>query len=184
VADIQSPPAGDGVDSVGVDTLLPDFETPTGDDAEATPLEPMSLAAPFEALRDRAETRLQQTGTRPSIFLATLGPLAEHTARVDFARNLFAAGGIEAKLPPAPPESPAELAAAFRASGCQIAVLCGSDKRYVDEAAGAATALKQAGAVSLWLAGKHKAETIDRQIFMGCDVVHELTLALAELGVS
>ena len=39
--------------------------------------------------------------SRPSIFLATLGPLAEHTARVDFARNLFAAGGIEAKTAPA-----------------------------------------------------------------------------------
>lgn len=182
VADVQSPPAGDGVDSVGIDTLLPDFEGLSGDNTEATPLEPISLAAPFEALRDRAETRFQQTGARPSIFLATLGPLAEHTARVDFARNLFAAGGIASKLPPVPPQSPSELAAAFRASGCQIAVLCGSDKRYVDEAAGAATALKQAGVVSLWLAGKHEAENVDRQIFMGCDVVHELTLALAELG--
>ena len=46
-----------------------------------------------------------------------------------------------------------------------------------------AKALKDAGVVALWLAGKHEADGVDRHIFMGCDVVHELTLALAELGV-
>ena len=69
------------------------------------------------------------------------------------------------------------------ASGCKIAVLCGSDKRYADEAADAAAALKSAGVIALWLAGKHEADGVDRHIFMGADVVHELTVALAELGV-
>ena len=35
------------------------------------------------------------TGRRPRVFLVTLGPLAEHTARVTFARNLFAVAGID-----------------------------------------------------------------------------------------
>lgn len=183
VADVVSPPPGDGVDPVGINTLLPHFKAETGDDTVAEPLDMISIAAPFETLRDRAEDHLEATGNRPSVFLATVGPLAEHTARADFARNLFAAGGIEAKAAPVPPESAAELAAAFQASGCRIAVLCGSDKRYAEEAGAAAKALKDAGVVALWLAGRHEADGVDRHIFMGCDVVHELTLALAELGV-
>ncbi|MEL6862212.1 MAG: methylmalonyl-CoA mutase family protein [Pseudomonadota bacterium] len=184
VADIQSPPRGDGVDPIGLQALLPDYDEKPGDDTVAKPLTWITLAEPFEALRDRSEAHNAKTGSRPSIFLATLGPLAEHTARADFARNLFAAGGIDAKAAPIPPESASELATAFKASGCKIAVLCGADKRYADEAAAAASALKEAGAVALWLAGKHEADGIDRHIFVGCDVVHELTLALAELGVN
>lgn len=184
VADVQSPPPGDGVDPIGLTTLLPDFASAPGKDTVAEPLEWISIAAPFEALRDRAEDHLARTGARPSIFLATLGPVAEHTGRADFARNFFAAGGLEAKDPPVPPKSSAELAAAFKASGSTIAVLCGSDKRYPNDAEAAAKALKEAGAVALWLAGKHEADGIDRHIVMGCDVVHELTVALAELGVN
>ena len=183
VAVVQSPPAGDGVDPAGLEALLPDFRADAGADTKAEPLDWISIAAPFEDLRDRAETHLETTGKRPSVFLATLGPLAEHTARADFARNFFAAGGIEAKAAPAPPESHAELTAAFQASGCKIAVLCGSDKRYAEEAAEAANALKDAGVAALWLASKHEAEGVDRHVFMGADVVHELTVALAELGV-
>jgi methylmalonyl-CoA mutase len=184
VAEVTSPPPGDGVDPIGLKTLLPDFTPAPGEDTVAEPMTWMTLAEPFEALRDRSEDYLAKIGARPSIFLATLGPLAEHTARADFARNFFATGGIEAKSAPVPPKSAAELAAAFRASGCKIAVLCGSDKRYAEDAEAAAKALKEAGVVALWLAGKHEADGVDRHIAMGSDVVHELTVALAELGVS
>lgn len=182
-AQVVSPAPGDGVDPIGLNALLPDFAAEAGADTVADALNWISLAEPFEALRDRSEDHLEANGTRPSIFLATLGPLAEHTARVDFARNFFAAGGIEAMAPPVPPKSTSELAASFAASNCQIAVLCGSDKRYEVEAAEAAGALKEAGVVALWLAGKFETDGVDRHIFMGCDVVHELSLALAELGV-
>nr|WP_070958799.1 methylmalonyl-CoA mutase family protein [Hyphomonas sp. Mor2] len=183
VAEVTSPPPGDGVDPAGLTALLPNFEASMGEDTTADPLTWISIASPFEDLRDRAEAHLEATGKRPSVFLATVGPLAEHTARADFARNVFAAGGIEAKAAPVPPESTSELAAAFTASGCKIAVLCGSDKRYAEIAEDAAKALKDAGVAALWLAGKLEAEAVDRQIFMGADVVHELSVALAELGV-
>ena len=183
VAEVVTPPPGDGVDPVGVTTLLPEYNIEPDADTVAAPLDWIFIAEPFEALRDRSEAHLEKTGVRPAIFLATLGPLAEHTARVDFARNLFAAGGIDAKAAPVPPKSVSELAAAFAASGCKIVVLCGADKRYTDEAESAAKAMKDKGAVALWLAGKHEAESVDRHIFMGCDVVHELTVALAEMGV-
>ena len=145
-----------------------------------TPLLPIHLAAPFEALRDTAAAAKKE----PAIFLATLGPVAEHSGRADFARNLFAAGGLAAKEPPVVPKSAAELAVAYKASGCHIAVICGSDTRYPDEAEAAAAALKGAGARHVWLAGKFEAPGIDSNIFMGCDVLHTLTLAQAELGLS
>ena len=160
-------------------------------EAFASPLLPIRLAAPFEHLRDHAEARAASTGKAPSIFLATLGPLAEHNARADFAANLFAAGGIEAKRVPVPPETMSELAAAFKASGCALAVLCGSDARYADEAAQAAAALSEAGAQRLYLAGKpgeHEATWreagIDSYVHIGVDVIATLELAHAELGIS
>jgi methylmalonyl-CoA mutase len=151
-----------------------------GADALAAALEPIRLAAPFEALRDAAA----KADRPPAVFLATLGSLAEFTARADFARNFFAAGGIASKEPPVPPKTVAELAAAFKASGCRIAVLCSTDKIYEAEAAGAAEALKKAGAQRIWLAGKHEGAGIDANIFAGADVVHLLKLAQAELGVA
>ncbi|MBA3068144.1 MAG: methylmalonyl-CoA mutase [Hyphomonas sp.] len=151
-----------------------------GADVVAAALEPVRLAAPFEALRDAAARATRP----PAVFLATLGSLAEFTARADFARNFFAAGGIVSKEPPVPPKTAGELAAAFKASGCRIAVLCSTDKMYETEAAGAAEALKKAGAQRVWLAGKHEGAGIDANIFAGADVVHLLKLAQAELGVA
>jgi methylmalonyl-CoA mutase len=148
-------------------------------DATAEPLEPIHLGADFEALRDKAAAAAKQ----PAIFLATLGPLAEYTARADFARNLFAAGGLAAKEAPVPPKDAAEIAAAFKASGLHIACICGADARYADEADAAAKALKDAGAQHVWIAGKHEGDGIDSNIFMGCDVLHTLKLAHAELGL-
>ena len=163
--------------------LLDEVEPPIADVAPAPAryhdgaLNPVRLAHPFEELRDAA------SGKGLSIFLATLGPIAEHTARADFARNLFAAGGIAAKEAPVPPQSPAECAAAFKASGCKIAVICGADPRYADEAEDTAKALKDADAQYVWLAGKGEFAGIDSNIFMGVDVVHQLKLAHEELGV-
>lgn len=174
-----------------IDVSLPNTIPAPDGESFASPLWPVRLSESFEALRDHADARAEATGAHPAIFLATLGPLAEHTARADFARNLFAAGGIEARTAPVPPETPAELAAAFRASGAALAVLCGSDKRYTDEAEAAAKALKDAGAQRLYLAGKPgdhedtwRRAGIDSFIHIGIDVIAALELAHAELGIS
>ena len=56
--------------------------------------------------------------------------------------------------------------------------------RYQTELASNVAALKAAGARHVWLAGKFEAPGIDSKIFMGCDVLHTLKLAHAELGLS
>ncbi len=161
----------------------------TADDAgaEAEPFWPIRLAEPFERLRDLADQRTM-AGRAPRILLAALGPLAEHSARVQFAQNFFAAGGIEAV--PATGDL-AALSKAAADAGCEIACLCGADKRYATDAVGAAQALKSAGLGRLYLAGKPgeneaawREAGVDEFIHLGVDVLASLELAHAELGLN
>ena len=179
VADVDIPRPRDGVSDAGLKAYV---KTPlaNGADATAEALTPTRLAAPFEALRDAAA----RASKSPAAFIATIGALADFTPRADFARNLLAAGGITPKEAVVPPKDAAELAAAFKASGCRLAVLCGTDKGYEAGASQAAEALRKAGAQAVWLAGRAEASGIDLNIFAGCDVLHALELAHAELGVS
>ncbi|MGW1130749.1 methylmalonyl-CoA mutase family protein [Streptomyces griseoluteus] len=128
----------------------------------------------YEALRARSDAHLAATGARPRIFLATLGPAAEHTARASFAANLFQAGGIEPVT-----------GGNFEESGATEAVLCSSDARYAEEAEQAAEALRAAGARQVHLAGRPAEYAgVDHYVFAGCDAVAVLTATLDRIGVS
>ncbi|MFV2174512.1 methylmalonyl-CoA mutase family protein [Actinomadura sp. LOL_016] len=135
----------------------------------------VTYAQDFEALRDRSDAHADATGARPKVFLATLGPIAVHTARASFAANLFQAGGVET-VTGAPKE--------FAASGSSVACVCSSDKLYAEQAADAARALKDAGARRVWLAGKGTYEGVDANVFAGCDAVEVLETTLHDLGVN
>ncbi|MDN3719776.1 hypothetical protein QW131_12860 [Roseibium salinum] len=81
-----------------------------------------------------------------------------------------------------------ELVAAFKESGASLACLVSSDEVYEREAEAAARALKQAGAVSLYLAGKpgaretsYTAAGIDTFLYAGCDLLALLREAHALL---
>jgi methylmalonyl-CoA mutase len=102
----------------------------------------------FEDLRDRADAREQ----RPVAFLATLGALAQYTARTSFATNLLHAGGIDVVEGPGGTDLD-EIVAAFREAGTPIAVVASSDKVYAEHAADLARALADAGATRILLAG-------------------------------
>ncbi|MDV6303373.1 methylmalonyl-CoA mutase small subunit [Rhodococcus cerastii] len=111
-------------------------------------------ARAFEALRDRSDVHLAQHDSRPTVLLVPLGSVAEHNVRTTFASNLLASGGIEAVNPG--PLTVEAVAGAVEASGAHIAVVCGTDKRYVDEAATAVEALRAAGVTQVLLAGPEK----------------------------
>jgi methylmalonyl-CoA mutase len=120
-------------------------------------LPPMRLAAPFERLRDRSDEMLKDKGNRPKIFLASLGTPADFTARATFAKSFFESGGIEAVNEHEFTDTVA-LAAAFKASGADLACLCSSDKIYAEHAIPAAKALHAAGAKHIYLAGRPDAQ--------------------------
>ena len=178
VAGIDPPTPRSGVSDAGLKHFVK-AALPSGADAAAEPLIPIRLAAGFEALRDAAA----RAPKPPAAFIATLGALSEFTPRADFARNLLAAGGIAAKEAPVPPKDAAELSAAFRASGCRLAVICGTDAAYAAQAEEAAKALRTAGAETVWLAGKAETPGIDTTIFAGCDTLEALRKAHVALGV-
>lgn len=159
-------------------------EAPAG--ALKTPaLAPRRLSEPFERLRDESDAYAQKTGKRPRVFLANLGSVAAFTARANFAKNFFEAGGVEAVFGPET-ESTSEIVAAFRESGAKLACLCSSDRIYADAAAPAAIALKGAGA-RLYSAGRPgeleqalRGAGVSEFIFAGCDMFDVLQRALGE----
>jgi len=128
----------------------------------------------YEALRARSDAHLAATGTRPRVYLATIGPAAAHTARTTFAANLFQAGGIEPVTE-----------GAFEDSGATEVCLCSSDTLYEEQAASTARALRAAGARQVFLAGRPGQYTdVDAYVFAGCDAVAVLSATLDRMGVS
>jgi methylmalonyl-CoA mutase len=111
------------------------------------------LGEPFERLRDKSDALLTRTGARPRIFLAVLDDDADCKARANIARNFFELGGIEAIEGLPEMVTPETLVSPFKASGAQIACLCGDDFTVEKNAAKAAHALKAAGAKHIYLAG-------------------------------
>ncbi len=151
----------------------------------SAPLPPRRLAEPFERLRDEADAYAQETGARPRVFLANLGSVAAFTARANFAKNFFEAGGIEAVFGPQT-ESTLEIVAAFRDCGAKLACLCASDRTYADSAELVAIALKGAGA-TLYSAGRPgdleaalRGAGVSEFIYVGCDMHDLLRRALEE----
>jgi methylmalonyl-CoA mutase len=147
--------------------------------ATIEPLPSIRLAAPFEALRDRSDTVLAESGVRPKVFLANLGKPPAFTARATFARNFYEAGGIAAVTNDGF-KSIEEMVAAFKACGARLACLCSSDKVYATDAAKAAQALAAPGAI-VHLAGRPgeleaalTAAGVKSFIYMGCDVLATL----------
>jgi methylmalonyl-CoA mutase len=148
-------------------------------------------AAGFEALRDRSDAYLERTGSRPHVLLLPLGPLAEHNIRATFAANLLASGGIEA-IHPGPVDTDgvaAGVAQAVSAAGSPgVAVICGTDKRYHDEASGVVQAARSAGVSRVYLAGPQKAlggdaaHLPDEYLTAKIDAVEALSNLLTRLG--
>ncbi len=150
------------------------------------------LAAPFEELRDAADRHLAETGTRPTVHLATLGDLATHTARSTWVTNMLAVGGVVgAGADGDGALSPLEAEARFVEGGASVAVLCSSDAVYAERAASTVTALKEAGAALVAMAGEPgerraalEATGVDEFWHEGIDVLDVLDRLHATLGVS
>ncbi|MGH3558991.1 MAG: methylmalonyl-CoA mutase, partial [Mycobacterium sp.] len=129
---------------------------------------------------------LERTGSRPQALLLPLGPLDEHNIRATFAANLLASGGIEA-VNPGPVEA-AGVAHAVATAGADVAVICGTDKRYHDEAGGVVEAARRAGVSQIYLAGPQQAldepaeHRPDDYLTAKIDAVEALSNLLTRLG--
>jgi methylmalonyl-CoA mutase len=146
-------------------------------------------AAEFEALRDRSDAYLARAGSRPQALLLPLGPLAENNIRATFASNLLASGGIET-INPGTVDTAGVAAAVAENSAAgspSVVVICGTDKRYEDEASGIVQAARSAGVSVVYLAGPEKAlgdteHRPDEFLTAKINAVEALSNLLARLG--
>lgn len=135
--------------------------------------------AAFEAMRDEPATQ--------AVFLATLGPVAAHTARASFAANLLAAGGIPVMVAGATDGVESLLDAYDAQDKPPVVCLCGTDAAYLDWGAEAIAALRQDGATWVILAGKPGDRTVDPSLVddsaaMGLDALSFLNRTREKLA--
>lgn len=128
------------------------------------------LAEAYETYRDRSDAALAGTGARPTAFLATLGPLAQYTARASFARNLLAAGGVDA-VEAGPTDTAEDVLKAYLDHRSPVVVLCSTDALYGERAEATVAALREAGARQVLLAGAGEYPGLDGNIAVGCDAI-------------
>ncbi len=144
----------------------------TKDDSTISPIPQQRAAAPFERLRAVANA----AATRPRIFLANMGPLRQHKARADFARDFFTVGGFEVVYP-AGFEGVGTAVAAALADGAKAVVICSTDETYPDIVPPLVQQLKAARPdMVVILAGypkehvaSFKAAGVDEFIYLGAD---------------
>ena len=123
----------------------------------------------FETMRDEPVSE--------SVYLATMGTVAAHTARATFAGNLFAAGGIDVINEGAHDDADAVLA---HYRGEAVVCLAGSDPAYAEWGTELANRLREAGAQWVIVAGK-PLEGCDDNCAMGIDALDFLTRTRAKL---
>lgn len=147
----------------------------------SSPLAPHRLAEPFEELRDAADHFAARAGKPPQLFLASLGTIADHTARTTWVKNQLAVAGIATHASDGY-ASPEEAAAALRESGLTTACICSSDALYAEHAAKTARALIEAGADRVLLAGRPgemeaelRGAGVTRFLYAGQNAIHVLT---------
>ena len=113
------------------------------------------------------------------VFLATMGPIAAHTARATFATNLLAAGGVGVEAAGATSDTAAVLKAY---AGQPVVCLAGTDAAYAEWGADLVAALRAAGASYVVLAGKPGERTAIRQGNGHSDVDDSCAMGVDALG--
>lgn len=140
------------------------------------------LAEPFEKLRLASDRALSRVMTRPPVFLANLGALEDYAASANFARNVLAAGGIQA-LDQGGFMTVDALIRAFQRSPAPVACICAAQSDLA-RMRGVPAALKEAGAAAIYLSGapsllpgidQTDRLLIDRIIYEGCNMLAVLT---------
>jgi methylmalonyl-CoA mutase len=157
---------------------------------EFVPGEQGRLAEPFEQLREASDLAMSRVTTRPPVFLANLGALADYTASASWARNFFAAGGIQT-LDQGGFMKLEDLIRAFQNSPAPVACICVSENQ-LDRVKGVPAALREAGAAAIYFAGvstllpnleRSDRLLIDRIIYEGCNMLAVLTELHEVMGV-
>ncbi len=157
---------------------------------DVIPLVPTRRAAGFEALRDAMVAYAHHTGSPVRVFLATMGPIAQHKPRADFAAGYFAVAGCEV-ITPDGFATPEEAAHAACVSGAGIVALCSTDDTYPALVPAFCAAVRRERTdLTIVLAGypqehveSFRSAGVDEFIHMRSNVLETLRSLLAKRGV-
>ncbi|RRR70593.1 MAG: methylmalonyl-CoA mutase [Candidatus Viridilinea halotolerans] len=133
-----------------------------------SPLRAQRAAEQFEELRSNAEQYAARTGSRPTVFLAGMGPLAQHKARADFAAGFCEAGGF-AVISGSGFTTPEEAAQAAQDSGATIVVICAPDDQYPAIVPPLTNLLKTANAATTVILAGYPTDQIEAHRAAGVD---------------
>lgn len=156
---------------------------------KVTPLKQFRLAEMFEELRLASENYKKKTGSKPKVFLATMGPLKQFKARADFSRSFFEVGGFEVVYPNGFATTDEAVSAAIE-SKAQAVVICSTDDTYPELVPPIVKGIKEKSKdVSVILAGypkdqieEHKKSGVDDFIYLGADAYQILSSLLKRIG--
>ncbi|UIO45053.1 acyl-CoA mutase large subunit family protein [Brevibacillus brevis] len=142
------------------------------EDSVETIIQPLRIhraSERFEALRMQADDFLKTTGKRPTVFLATMGPVSKHKARADFVAEFFAVGGFDVLREQAF-STTVEAAEAAVASSAMVTVICSDDDSYPEQVPPLAHAIKQrVPQMTVLVAGLPEAEQLAAYKAAGVD---------------
>jgi methylmalonyl-CoA mutase len=153
---------------------------------------PLPEGTPAVARYGEAFERLRDEPAARPVFLATLGPVAQHTARATFAANLLAAGGVDT-LAAGATSGVDDVVAAYREAvggaaapgdgGVPVVCLAGTDAAYAEWGAPLVAALREAGARHVILAGRPRdGLAVDDSCAVGVDALAFLARVREELS--
>ncbi|MBK7501210.1 MAG: acyl-CoA mutase large subunit family protein [Ignavibacteriales bacterium] len=153
------------------------------------PLIQFRLSEMFEELRIASENFEKKTGSKPKVFLATMGPLKQFKGRADFSRAFFEVGGFEIIYPNGFATTDEALKSAID-SKAQAVVICSTDDTYPELVPAIVKGIKEKSKdVSVILAGypkdqieEHKKSGVDDFIYLGADAHLVLSTLLKKIG--
>lgn len=142
----------------------------------------------FESLREKVEEIKLRRGTRPKVFLATMGSIKQYKGRADFSHGFFEIGGFEI-LYPKGFASTDDAVKTANESNADVIVICSTDETYPELVPPIAKGIKEKNKnVTIVLAGypkeqieEHKKSGVDEFIYLGCDAFELLNKLLNKI---
>ncbi len=99
---------------------------------EIEPLDDFTPAEVFYRLRLRGLELQKATGQKPVVFIAAMGKINEHKARVDFTRDFLTVGGFDIIYNENGYDTVEAAAEDWAKAGTDIFAICSSDEKYIE----------------------------------------------------
>ncbi len=160
----------------------------TGEGISINKIELRRASEFFESLREKAEEIKFIRGSRPKVFLATMGSIKQYKGRADFSQGFFEIGGFEIEYPRGF-ESTDDAVKAANESNADVVVICSTDEAYPELVPPIVKGIKNVNNnVTIVLAGypkeqieEHKKSGVDEFIYLGCDAFESLNKLLNKI---